>query len=250
MKISIALILLSAFFFHLSCQAPAQRDSEIEVHEQCLVLLTEAWSTAEGKLYSFVKKGNWSKWTREGRVIDVLIGKNGLGWGIGIEDFGGREGPVKKEGDLKSPAGIFRLSYAFGYEKAEASFRWPYEQIIPTTVCVEDITSRQYNRIVDEDAVQRDWKGKDHMLRKDDLYEWGVFIQHNPQQEKGRGSCIFLHVWRPGGSGTAGCTSMDKGEMKKLISWLDPKANVRLVQVPKSEYSQLEETYDLPSFVR
>ncbi|MCI4666617.1 MAG: hypothetical protein MRZ79_00545 [Bacteroidia bacterium] len=234
---------------------PEKRDSQGEqtstqneaVKSQCIIVVTDNWDTANGKLYTFSKKGSWGKWVKERPVIDVLIGKKGLGWGIGIDNFKGNEGPKKKEGDLKSPAGIFQLSNAFGYSKGESNFNWPYMQIIPSTMCIEDGDSRFYNRIIDEDTLVSDWRGTDHMLRKDDLYEWGVFVEHNPNQVNGSGSCIFLHVWRPGGSGTAGCTSMDKSEMKKLIQWLDSEAEVLLVQCPRSEYSKLQSAYSLPS---
>lgn len=254
--------LISILFFlsvlQLSCQMPkggasnkeiAQPKDSLVINSQCLVVLTDNWDTAEGKLYKFKKAGSWSKWTRDGEISDVLIGKKGLGWGIGLKDFTDMEGPKKKEGDLKSPAGVFALSEAFGYaaKKGSSGIRWPYLQVLPSTMCIEDISSRHYNRIIDKDTLVSDWKGTDQMLRKDDLYEWGVFVEHNPAQVAGRGSCIFLHVWRPGGSGTAGCTSMDKAEMLNLIQWLEPEAEVLLVQCPRSEYSRLQTKFGLPS---
>lgn len=249
--------LFALAFFQLSCQFPkdekesqesvAREAESSEIKTQCMVVLTDNWDTAKGKLYKYVKQGPWSKWTRDGEINDVLIGKKGLGWGIGLKDFSSFEGPKKKEGDLKSPAGVFTLYHAFGYAKEAKEVNWPYMPIVPSTMCIEDISSKHYNRLIDEDSLVSDWKGTDHMLRKDDLYEWGVFVDHNPNQKAGKGSCIFLHVWRPGGSGTAGCTSMDKGKMLDLIKWLEPGAEVLLVQCPKSSYAKLQSAFGLPS---
>ncbi|MEZ4850769.1 MAG: hypothetical protein R3B93_19570 [Bacteroidia bacterium] len=72
-------------------------------------------------------------------------------------------------------------------------------------MCIEDGTSAYYNQIIDEEQAQADWNSTDHMLRKDDLYEWGMFVVHNsPQAVNGDGSCIFLHVAEIDGDGTAG----------------------------------------------
>ena len=88
------------------------------------------------------------------------------------------------------------------------------------------------------------------MLRKDDLYEWGVFVAHNsPEAESGKGSCIFLHVWRKNDSGTAGCTAMDKSRMRELIAWLKPDKQPLLVQMPENiaEWAQVKTEFNLPT---
>lgn len=237
----------------LGCQPQAQREAETAPPEppfrQLLVVLTADWDTAHGTLQRFV----WQRegWRTEGGAIPVIIGRNGLGWGRGVADFTDLTGPVKQEGDLKSPAGIFRLGTAFGYAPAsEADFvQFAYTPVIASTMCIEDTASAAYNRIIDETAASPDWNSTDHMLRDDDLYEWGMLVEHNYETaQPGGGSCIFLHVWRgPQGNGTAGCTSMNKRKMKDLLAWLDPAQSPALVQVPRNEYARLQQHYDLPA---
>ncbi|MEO0898831.1 MAG: hypothetical protein AAFY71_20630 [Bacteroidota bacterium] len=214
---------------------------------QYIVVLTENWDTPYGKMLRLTPSEAGDQYFQVGETIDVIIGKKGLGWGIGLADFTALEGPNKKEGDLKSPAGIFSLSQAFGYAPRDRSLKWAYTQVDSTVMCIEDSESSYYNKIVKEGKTMADWNSTDHMLRDDDLYEWGVFVDHNGNQQPGGGSCIFLHVWRKGGNGTAGCTSMDKGEMKKLVYWLDQRYQTYLVQLPKDQYASFQKKYDLPS---
>jgi D-alanyl-D-alanine dipeptidase len=212
------------------------------------VVITPDWDQPVGTLYPLAWQD--SGWQVAEPPIPVLIGKNGLGWGIGLADYRDRQGPVKREGDLKSPAGIFTLGTAFGYAPAQAAgfLRMPYVHVSETLMCIEDTGSQAYNRIVDQAQTPVDWSSTDQMRRKDDLYEWGMLVEHNYEPSlPGGGSCIFLHVWREGGRGTAGCTSMDKARLRQLLAWLDPAAAPLLLQAPTRQYPALAQILDLPA---
>lgn len=217
--------------------------------QQLLVVITPDWNLAQGSLHRFeYTQGNWQK---TGESIPIVVGKKGMAWGKGImemDELMPMEGPVKKEGDLKSPAGMFRLEAAFGYAPIEA-VQWiksPYISVKSYTQCIEDIDSRYYNQIVADTIIDADWNSTDHMLRKDDLYEWGMVVAHNTgDAEAGAGSCIFLHVGNPQGKGTAGCTAMEKAQIRKLLSWIDPAQRPLLVQVPVFAYSAFQQKFGL-----
>jgi L,D-peptidoglycan transpeptidase YkuD (ErfK/YbiS/YcfS/YnhG family) len=81
------------------------------------------------------------------------------------------------------------------------------------------------------------------MKRDDNQYELGVVVEHNKNQIKKRGSCIFLHVQKSKNAPTAGCTSMSFGNMKKIVDWLDESKNPTLIQVPKQELYQIKKLY-------
>ncbi|MEL6133896.1 MAG: hypothetical protein AAFR59_11085 [Bacteroidota bacterium] len=220
-------------------------DRAILAHRQILLVTTDNWDTPKGTLSLHTWDEAQQSWKQEGEALPVLIGKKGLGWGLGMHDAREWEGPRKKEGDLKSPAGVFELGTAFGYQVEAPAFDWPYMSVVNTTMCIEDVQSHYYNQILEEGETTPDWSSTDHMLRKDDLYEWGIFVSHNTgSPTPGGGSCIFIHVWREGGNGTAGCTSLDKSELKKMLHWMDPKAQTLLVQAPKPVLSQLTSQFD------
>lgn len=223
-----------------AAEATTREAALAPAHRQVLQVLTTDWGQAQGEL----RRWQWQAgaWQLVGEPIPVLIGKRGLAWGIGLADYRSLPGPAKREGDLKSPAGIFALGTAFGYapEDSVAFLRMPYVHVSETLMCIEDTSSRAYNRIVDDARTQADWSSTDHMRREDDLYQWGMMVHHNYESPRpGGGSCIFLHGWREGGAGTAGCTSLDKHRLRRLLTWLNPAQAPALVQAPRPLYPAL-----------
>ncbi|MEM9932942.1 MAG: hypothetical protein AAF824_04985 [Bacteroidota bacterium] len=217
-------------------------DQQLEEVQQLIVVTTEGWNTLQAVLSLY--EGYEGAWTKVGESIPAVVGTAGLAWGRGENQqrFQELEGPVKKEGDKRSPAGVFDLPLAFGYaEKASADFvDIEYVHVSSYIQCIEDISSAYYNQIVPDSLPDADWDSSDRMLRKDDLYEWGVLVGHNyPRPTPGGGSCIFLHVWRDAEHGTLGCTAMDKSFLKDLLTWLSPDRYPQLVQMPAEYYDML-----------
>ena len=189
-----------------------------------------------------------SAWTLVEPPIPVVVGRTGLAWGVGF-DQSAVEGPQKHEGDGKAPAGIFPLDTAFGFAPSESmgDVRLPYVQLLPTTDCVDDTQSSHYNTVVDKTRVPSvDWNSAEHM-REVGQYKIGVIVGYNASPPlKGRGSCIFLHIWAGPDSYTAGCTAFDESELRKVMRWLVPAKRPLLVQLTAGTYSQLSAKYRLP----
>jgi L,D-peptidoglycan transpeptidase YkuD (ErfK/YbiS/YcfS/YnhG family) len=165
--------------------------------------------------------------------LPCTLGRNGLAWGLGEHLITTPDGyRAKVEGDGCSPAGIFRIPLAFGTAAKESSswLRLPYTALTPTIIGVDDPKSRHYNQIVDSSIVERDWASNEAMMRHDKLYQWGAFIAHNPGQIPGAGSCIFLHLWPGEGEPTAGCTALSAEDLRRVLAWIDPGKEPRLVQ--------------------
>lgn len=157
---------------------------------------------------------------------------------------------MKKEGDQKSPAGAFLLGQAFGYDDGlpEGAHGYPYLHIAASTSCIEDANSHYYNQVIDPATVSRaDWSERDSMRRPDGLFRWGIVVAHNAgEPERGAGSCIFLHIWRGLGKGTAGCTAMPQEFVEELVRWLEPGSHPVLVQLPEAQYERLRSSWVLP----
>ncbi len=190
-----------------------------------------------------------STWTPVGAAIPVDIGRNGMAWGRGLQTMT-EAGPVKREGDGKSPAGVYRLGTAFGVAASlPAGARdFPYLRTSPTTYCVEDARSTYYNQIVDSTRVTPpsldQWS---QMARPDGLFNWGVVVQQNaPETQKGSGSCVFLHVWRGPKRPTAGCTAMASDHIQEILRWLDPDLGPVLVQLPEPVFRGVRAAWGLP----
>ena len=258
MKKLLLIFILCLFANSLSAQAinktPDVPPKSITFAEarQTIVVTTENWETPHGKLQRFGRAAANAKWRKVGAPIQVVVGKNGLGWGVGMHatQVFQPDQPLKKEGDGKSPAGIFALPSAFGSapETEMAWIKMPYTKLIASTECVDDVKSGKYNLIADKSQVGNyDWQSSEKMLAVGAQYEYGVFVAHNSNPAvKGKGSCIFLHIWKDENTGTAGCSAMPRKDILTILHWLDADKNPVLIQLPKSDYSRLKKSWKLP----
>jgi D-alanyl-D-alanine dipeptidase len=177
-----------------------------------------------------------------GQPFRVALGKNGMAWDE-RQSFRPKDkaAPVKREGDGKSPAGIFPLLYAYGYDAPQQQWKFPYIQVNANTLCIDDPQSRYYNQIVSRDSIkQSDWQSYEDMRRKDDLYRLGIVVGYNIKPvQAGKGSCIFMHLSAgtpQNPKGTAGCTAMLHEEILQLLNWLKAANQPMLIQMPSAEW--------------
>jgi len=218
---------------------------------QMMVVTAPDWTAVDGQLQRFERHGPGQAWRAVGDAIPVVVGKKGMGWGLGIvpiERLRGANDPVKQEGDGKSPAGVFGLGTAFGFAaQAPGEWKMPYLALTRSIDCVDDAQSSHYNTIADRSTVTPDWNSAEHMRAVGEAYRWGVVVDQNaaPAKKNG-GSCVFMHVWSGAGHGTAGCTAMPRERIEAILGWLDPSKHPLLVQMPVADYLRLQKTLGLP----
>ena len=228
---------------------PATRagQSPLEQSRQMLVVVTAGWESVSGTLGRFDRPNVSAAWRRVGGPVPVAVGRNGLAWGRGLQ-VETADGPVKKEGDGKAPAGVFRLVEVFGQTAAPpAGLAMPYRFLRDNVECVDDVHSAHYNTLVARQQVDRvDWTSSEKMWREP-LYKWGVVVAHNSGvPQPAGGSCIFLHIWKGPAAGTAGCTAMPEAALVETIEWLNAEKGPVVVQLPRAEYERLKRAWQLP----
>ncbi len=204
---------------------------------QLLVVRAKDWNSTEAVFQRYEKKEK--HWIKIGEPFVVIIGRNGLGWGRGVHTIPSNAQIIKREGDGKSPAGIFKLTHAFGYSPLKSNF--PYRVYNENDHCVDDTRSRYYNKIIDSDSTSKDYQSYESMRLSNDYYKYGIVVDHNGIGEgetplKGAGSCIFIHI-KP--TPTSGCTAMTEKEILELIQWLDPLKKPLLLQGTDSVVEKL-----------
>lgn len=227
-------------------------ENPISGSKQLIVVVTPSWEASKGALYRFEREETVSDWKMTGQPVPVILGRNGLGWGRGLHQIPGDSNPIKQEGDGKSPAGVFRLGEAFGFPTLEemGKLKIPYRPVTDYLECVDDIESQYYTKLVERDKVElADWESSERIYQSPNAYHYGVIVEHNTAEaQKGAGSCIILHCVSVTGDSTAGCTTIDRAEMEKLVYWLDAAADPRLVQLPLPVYRRLQQDWKLPDF--
>jgi D-alanyl-D-alanine dipeptidase len=245
--------LLSLIIFTLAVSAQVKRPEPpavkvpFERSLQAVVVTTKDWYTISGTAALFERKNAKSDWKQVGEEFPVVVGRNGLAW---AEMLNGDLDitRIKQEGDGNAPAGMFPLLAAFGTSTKPNAVELPYTKLDKFTECVDDVRSHFYNRIVDRMQVGNyDWKSSEKMLAVGEQYSLGVFVGHNSYPvEKGRGSCIFLHIWKDATTGTAGCTAMERRNLERIVAWASPAKNPYLIQMPNDIYKKREKAWKLP----
>jgi D-alanyl-D-alanine dipeptidase len=238
----------------LGCQ-PQMRTSPralVDASQQIVVVITPDWTSTTGTIQRFERATSESEWRSLESAVPAVVGRTGIAWGVGFDGVS-TQGPHKHEGDGKAPAGVFPLDTAFGFAPRDSmrAVKLPYVQLLPTTDCVDDIASTHYNTVVDKASVsQVDWNSAEHM-RQVAQYKIGVIVGYNAAPPlKGRGSCIFLHIWAGPDSHTAGCTAFEEAKLRDVMTWLDPEKRPLLVQLTANDYANLRVRWKLPAIER
>ena len=147
-----------------------------------------------------------------GQTIPVALGRGGIR-------------ANKREGDGGTPKGTFRpvrLWWRADRHPRPRTFL-PVRAIGPADAWCEDPHHRHYNQPV---RLDQD-RGGDRLRRDDHLYDFIIEIDHNARPRiAGRGSAVFLHLARESFSPTAGCVSMTKAAMLRLLKRLGPETRI------------------------
>lgn len=237
----------AAAFAQVKTADPVQVKVPFDRSLQAVVVTTSGWDTKTGTAALFERSNPKSDWKQNGDSFPVVVGTNGLAWAEllnGDIDMA----KIKQEGDGNAPAGLFPLTSAFGVGSKPNAVEMPYTKLDEFTECVDDPRSSFYNRIVNRMRVGNyDWRSSEKMLAIGEEYSLGMFVAYNSfPVEPGRGSCIFLHVWKPVPDGTAGCTAMSRSNIERIVAWASPAKNPYLVQMPKEIYKKRQKPWKLP----
>jgi L,D-peptidoglycan transpeptidase YkuD (ErfK/YbiS/YcfS/YnhG family) len=197
------------------------------VSRQLVVVTAPTETSTTGTLRRFELSAG--SWRAVGQPVPVTLGRTGIS-------------EHKREGDGRSPAGVFAIGPAFGFAPTAPDLRISYLPLTSASECVDDVSSTFYDTIVERNATS-DWKSSEKM-RAVDVYKWGAVVDYNHNHTVGAGSCIFLHI--DSGKPTAGCTAMSEADLVELLRWLGPNSAPQLVQLTEREYARRKGRWRLP----
>jgi L,D-peptidoglycan transpeptidase YkuD (ErfK/YbiS/YcfS/YnhG family) len=152
--------------------------------------------------------------TAAGLTIPVALGRGGIK-------------ADKREGDGGTPRGTFqpRQLWWRADRHPRPKTHLPIRAIRPEDGWCEDPSSRHYNQAI---RLEGD-RGGDRLTRDDHLYDFIIEIDHNTSPcVAGRGSAVFLHLARADFSPTAGCVSMTRSAMLRLLERLGPQTQIMI----------------------
>jgi L,D-peptidoglycan transpeptidase YkuD (ErfK/YbiS/YcfS/YnhG family) len=201
-----------------------------EAEEQCpatlvkatrlVLVVTASMHSVVATLRRFERSAPGAAWQEVGEAAPAVVGKSGVGWGWPFARYATPGEPVKREGDMRAPAGFYPLGRPFGL--TPASFPG-YLRLLPQEgFCVDDPRSAHYSEIVSRTAVGNATSGEE--MWKVPLYRRGLIVDYPANRTVAGGSCVFVHVWRSPGSGTAGCVALAEAGVKTIQEWARPDA--------------------------
>jgi L,D-peptidoglycan transpeptidase YkuD (ErfK/YbiS/YcfS/YnhG family) len=125
---------------------------------------------------------------------------------------------TKREGDGRTPGGVFRLRGGFG-TASNPGLRLGWLQVDAADVWVDDPRSSLYNTHRRLPARGR-WASAERLRQP--AYRYAQVIGYNEARTPGRGSAIFFHVST--GGPTAGCVSLPTSALLEVMRWERPGA--------------------------
>ncbi len=139
-----------------------------------------------------------------------FIGKNGLG--------------KTREGDAKTPTGIFHFNRAFGIADDPGSLI-PYVKADDDTYWSGDPRDGyHYNELVslrDLPGLDIESGDSEHIIDYPYHYQYCLNISYNEEGVPGLGSAIFLHCLAPAKPFTGGCVSIPEDYMVYVMQHVD-----------------------------
>ncbi len=147
--------------------------------------------------------------------VKCSVGKRGIGF-------------KKKEGDLITPKGIFKIKNIFyrkdRLKKLKTSLK--KSAIQKRMGWCDDPKSKRYNQLIYYPFRYNSEK----LYRRDNIYDIIVVLDFNMRPIiKNKGSAIFLHVAKKNISTTKGCIAIKKNELKKLLGLINSRTRLSVI---------------------
>jgi len=176
-----------------------------------VLVTTETTASASATVRRYQRTSPAAPWREIGGPASALIGHHGVGWAHAFAQFAQPGEPVKVEGDKRTPAGFFSIGPSFGFA---ASSRRGYLRIAEGSTCVSDLSSPAYNTVTTRAKVG--WRVHGENMWRVPDYRLGLLVDYPTDRRAHAGSCIFVHLRRPGATGTSGCIAVPEPQLVTL----------------------------------
>ena len=145
--------------------------------------------------------------------VKCAIGKKGIGY-------------KKKEGDLITPSGQFRIKYIlYRKDRVRVLTKLKKKVIKKNMGWCDDPKSKQYNKLVKLPFAYNHEK----LFKKENIYDIILVLNYNMNPiKKNKGSAIFIHVAKNNFKRTKGCVAIKKISLIKLIKKISSYTKVKI----------------------
>ena len=133
----------------------------------------------------------------------------------------------KKEGDLVTPKGTFKIKEIFYRKNRVQSLitRLKKTVIKKNMGWCDDPKSTKYNKLIYFPFKY----SAEKLYRKENIYDIILVLNFNMNPvKKNKGSAIFIHIAKKGFQPTQGCIALNKSEMIKLVKSIKKNTVVKI----------------------
>ena len=214
---------------------------------QLIVVVGKSRGSSYSTVYTYQLGADGKTWTAKFPAMAARNGYAGWAWaGQRIQDSG------------TTPMGTFRITQTFGLKNGPST-RMPWTRADANDYWVGDNKDAStYNMFQPSAAAKRTWRTgeAERLAAFPTQYEFAAVIDYNrpapasitwdaahgqyvtsrPANVK-RGSAIFLHV--NGAGSTAGCVSLRRSDVVKVLQWLNPAKLPRIVMAPTADLAKV-----------
>ena len=146
--------------------------------------------------------------------VKCAIGKRGIGL-------------KKKEGDLITPKGRFKVKYILYRKDRVKKIKSKLRKIVikKNMGWCDDPRSKQYNRLIKLPSSYNFEK----LYKKENIYDIILVLNYNMSPiVKNKGSAIFIHVSKKNYKKTEGCVALKKIHLLKILEELKNNTKVKI----------------------
>lgn len=174
----------------------------IPADSQVLITLAGSRTSDTGELNVYTK-GDDGAWKTVYAGIRAKYGMNGL--------------YKEKEGDSKTPVGVFKMNTPFGIADSAEGFPDNYIKVDPDMYWNGDSASDRYNKLVNvKEYTAFDRSASEHLINYSGYYDYCIDTGYNYEGTPYLGSAIFLHCV-VNDEHTHGCIAIPKEYMTEIM---------------------------------
>ena len=136
-------------------------------------------------------------------------------------------GNKKKEGDLITPKGIYKVKYVLYRKDRVKKIKTKLKKIIikKNMGWCDDVRSNNYNKLIKLPFNYSHEK----LYKKENIYDIILVLNYNMNPIiKKKGSAIFIHVAKKNYKKTEGCVALKKNHLIKVLKNLKKNTTVRI----------------------
>lgn len=201
-----------------------------------VLVIARSMDDTRATLRTFERSSKDEAWVPSSVPEPAVVGAHGLAWGHPFVSRAEPGEPEKREGDNRTPAGIYAFGATFGFDEAKRDGHLRLAS--GEHYCVDDVRSPHYGRIVPKSVAGEGMSGEE--MAAVEVYKRGIVIDYPPKRQSKAGSCIFVHIWEGEGVGTWGCVALPEARVAHLQDWARAERTVIAI-LPESALSRFRD---------